>query len=111
MEKRVMSPYKQYMRLVREGEVIRDKDALRLSDNYGSTIAHAMARRGHKFEDDVDILMLVTRSGCTVAGIMMNKGYTFPPEKVAEMKAYIVSARKNIFDESWTTRRDGIKIG
>jgi hypothetical protein len=72
--------------LAKRNQTFKDPSILSLgSEDRRATVAHAMALKGHKF-DDPSILKLSDDKGLTVAHIMTKNGHVFSDPEILELK-------------------------
>lgn len=72
--------------LAKKGHTFSDPTILSLgSEDHRSTVAHAMALKGYKF-DDKSILRLSDDKGTTVAHIMATNGFIFKDPEILDFK-------------------------
>ena len=70
--------------MARKGYEFTDPEILKLATNYDVTVAHAMAARGHEFTDP-EILKLTKDYGWTVAHVMAARGHEFTDTEILKL--------------------------
>ena len=81
--------YDEALRRVEKGEMFEDYKTLKITDEYGYTVAHDQACKGWTTEDP-EILKLANKKGYTVAHWQAIIGWK---PKTKEAKAYILAER------------------